>query len=70
MLRVAVRDVVAVLACADSETVPLPLPLAPLTTLIQLGAPETFQAQLPEVVTLTLTLPPVAGREALALERE
>jgi hypothetical protein len=58
---VPVRDVPAVLAATLSDTVPLPVPLAPDDTVIHDALLEAVRAQ-PEVpVTVTLTVPPVAA---------
>jgi hypothetical protein len=57
---VPVREVVAVLAATVIATVPLPLPLAPLVTVIQDVGLEAVHAQPFGLVTATLVDSPAA----------
>ena len=61
MVTVPVRVVVAVFAATLSVTIPLPDPLAPLATLIQVALLRAVQPQPDPVVTDVLTDPPVVG---------
>jgi hypothetical protein len=54
MVALPVREVVTVLAAIARATVPLPLPLAPLVTVIQGVLLAAVQAQPVRVVTATL----------------
>jgi hypothetical protein len=65
MVADPVRDVVAVLAAIVRPTVPLPLPLAPLATVIQDVALDAVQAQPVRLDTATLSLSPAAAAVAL-----
>jgi hypothetical protein len=58
---VPVRDEVEVLAATVNATVPLPLPDAPLVTVIQAALLVAVQAQPLVVVTATVELSPAAG---------
>ena len=68
IVRLAVRDVVAVLAAAVNDTDPLPLPFAPLVIETQLAVVVAVHAQFDPAVTLTLPLAPDAGTEALVAD--
>ena len=59
IVTVPVRVVVAAFAATVSVTVPLPEPLAPLATLIQLALLTAVHAQPAAVVTDVLSDPPV-----------
>ena len=61
IVAVPVRVVVAVFAATVRPTVPLPLPLAPLATVIQGAALDAVQLQLVPLVTETLADCPAAG---------
>lgn len=52
------RELVAVLAATEYETVPLPLPLAPAVIVIHDVPLDALQLQPVELVTLTLPAPP------------
>jgi hypothetical protein len=65
MVIVPVRELVVVLAATEYETVPLPLPLVPAVTLIQLTPLEAVQLQLTPAVTPTLPVPPADVNAAL-----
>jgi hypothetical protein len=58
---VPVRDVPAVFAATLSDTVPLPVPLAPDDTVIHDALLEAVRAQPVVPVTVTLTVPPAAA---------
>ena len=60
MVRVPVREVVAVLAATLRLTVPLPEPLAPAVTVIQVALLVAVHAQPVPAVTVTLLGPPAA----------
>ncbi len=60
MVAVPVRADVAVLAATARATVPLPLPLAPLVTVIHEAVLVAVQAQLLWLVTATLAACPAA----------
>ncbi len=60
MVAVPVRGVVAVLAATARATVPLPLPLAPLVTVIHDAVLVAVQAQLLWLVTATDAACPAA----------
>jgi hypothetical protein len=61
MVSVPVRAAVVSFAATLKATVPAPLPLAPLVTLIQLAFGVAFQAQPAPAVTVTESLPPSAA---------
>jgi hypothetical protein len=63
-VSVPVRAVVAVLAAALKETVPLPEPLAPLVTASQEALLTAVHAQPVPAVTFTVPVPPAAGTDA------
>ena len=60
MVAVPVRGVVTVLAATARATVPLPLPLAPLVTVIHDAVLAAVQAQPVWLVTATLSASPAA----------
>jgi hypothetical protein len=60
MVAVPMREVVRVFAATVSATVPLPLPLAPLVTVIQGVLLAAVQAQPARLVTATLSASPAA----------
>jgi hypothetical protein len=60
IVRVALRDEVAVFAVAVTVTVPLPDPLAPLVSVSQLALLVAVQVQPAGAVTVTEPLPPPA----------
>jgi hypothetical protein len=60
-VRTAVRDIPAGLTATDKITVPLPLPLVPEVTVIQLGRPVTLQVQPGVAVTAMVLDPPAAA---------
>jgi hypothetical protein len=59
MVNVPTRLAPAVFAATEYVTVPLPEPLAPDTTLIQLAVLTAVQAHPVSEVTFTVALPPV-----------
>jgi hypothetical protein len=65
-VSVPVRDEVDVLAATVNATVPLPLPEAPLVTVIHAALLVAVQAQPLVVVTATVELSPAAGEFQLA----
>jgi hypothetical protein len=60
IVKVPLREVVAVFAAALIPTVPLPLPLAPEATLNHVALLAAVHAQPAPAVTLTLPVPPAA----------
>jgi hypothetical protein len=56
--NIAVRLVIAVFGVTLKLTVPLPVPLAPLTTVTHGAPPVAVHTQPPVVVTATLPVPP------------
>jgi hypothetical protein len=63
---VPVRDEIEVLAATVNATVPLPLPEAPLVTVIHAALLVAVQAQPLVVVTAMVELSPAAGEFQLA----
>jgi hypothetical protein len=61
MLTVPVREVRAVFALTVSDTVPLPVPLAPELTMIQAAVLAAVQRHPVFAVTPTLAVPPAAA---------
>jgi hypothetical protein len=70
IVNVAVRELVAAFAWTENWIVPLPIPDAPVVSVIQVGSPLTVQVQLADVLRLTLLPPPAALRDTLVFERE
>ena len=68
IVSVPVRFVVAVCAATLKPTPPLPLPVAPLVTVIQLALLAADQAQPDPAVTALLPVPPLAGNDPLVGE--
>jgi hypothetical protein len=66
MVAVPVRAVVEVLAATSSETVPSPLPLAPLVTVSHDAVLVAVHAQPDGLVTVTLSDSPAATALAVA----
>jgi hypothetical protein len=65
MVMAAVLEPVPVSAETEYLTVPLPTPLALDVMLIHDGGFAAVQLQVPEVVTVTLPVPPAAVNDAL-----
>jgi hypothetical protein len=69
IVRVPVRTLVPVLAVTLYETVPDPVPFAPLVTVIQAWWLVAVQEQLEPVTTLTTPVVPVNGTDTLVADR-
>jgi hypothetical protein len=70
MVTVPVRKAVVGLAATVYPTDPLPLPLAPEVTVIQLALLTPVHAQPADVVTVTVPVPPPATTDCVVGEIE
>jgi hypothetical protein len=68
MVTVPVREVPAVFAATFSDTVPLPVPVAPAITVIHDALLVAVREQPVVPVTVTLTVPPAAAAVVLVAD--